>query len=77
VRSSSGRPVVTKTNPPAVAGTGAGGASSVPSAQTSASTVPFSGLDVLVLIAGSAGLLAAGVVIRRLTRPSRLSERAR
>lgn len=77
VHSSSGQQAVTKATAPAVSSAPARAGSSVPGAQTSAATVPFSGLDVLVLIAGSAGLLAAGVVIRRLTRPSRLNERAR
>ena len=35
---------------------------------TSASTLPFTGLDVALLVAGGGTLLAAGFVVRRLSR---------
>lgn len=35
---------------------------------TSASTLPFTGLDVVLLAAGGGTLLAAGMVVRRLSR---------
>ena len=35
---------------------------------TNASTLPFTGLDVVLLAAGGAALLGAGVVVRRLSR---------
>lgn len=35
---------------------------------TSASTLPFTGLDVVLLAAGGATLLGAGLVVRRLSR---------
>jgi hypothetical protein len=35
---------------------------------TSASTLPFTGLDVLLLAAGGGALLGAGLVVRRLSR---------
>ncbi len=37
-------------------------------ATTSASTLPFTGLDVVLLAAGGATLLGAGLVVRRLSR---------
>jgi hypothetical protein len=37
-------------------------------ATTSASTLPFTGLDVLLLAAGGGALLGAGLVVRRLSR---------
>jgi hypothetical protein len=37
-------------------------------ATTSASTLPFTGLDVVLLAAGGASLLGAGLVVRRLSR---------
>jgi hypothetical protein len=35
---------------------------------TSASTLPFTGLDVVLLAAGGATLLGAGLIVRRLSR---------
>jgi hypothetical protein len=35
---------------------------------TSAGTLPFTGLDVVLLVAGGGTLLAAGFVVRRLSR---------
>ena len=40
----------------------------VGSTTSSASTLPFTGLDVLLLAAGGGALLGAGLVIRRLSR---------
>jgi hypothetical protein len=37
-------------------------------ASTSASTLPFTGLDVVLLAAGGGALLGAGLVVRRLSR---------
>ena len=37
-------------------------------AATSASTLPFTGLDVVLLVAGGGTLLGAGFVVRRLSR---------
>jgi hypothetical protein len=37
-------------------------------ATTSAGTLPFTGLDVVLLVAGGGTLLAAGFVVRRLSR---------
>jgi len=37
-------------------------------ATTSASTLPFTGLDVVLLAAGGGALLGAGLVVRRLSR---------
>jgi hypothetical protein len=37
-------------------------------ATTSASTLPFTGLDVLLLAAGGGALLGAGLLVRRLSR---------
>ncbi len=39
-----------------------------PSTLSSASTLPFTGLDVVLLAAGGAMLLGAGLVVRRLSR---------
>jgi hypothetical protein len=39
-----------------------------PSTTTNASTLPFTGLDVVLLAAGGGGLLGAGLVMRRLAR---------
>jgi hypothetical protein len=39
-----------------------------PTATTSASTLPFTGLDVGLLVAGGGTLLGAGLVVRRLSR---------
>lgn len=38
------------------------------SASTSASTLPFTGLDVVLLAVGGGALLGAGLVVRRLSR---------
>ncbi len=35
---------------------------------TTTSTLPFTGLDVALLLAGGAGLLGTGLVVRRLSR---------
>jgi hypothetical protein len=40
----------------------------VGSTPTSASTLPFTGLDVLLLAVGGGALLGAGLVVRRLSR---------
>jgi hypothetical protein len=37
-------------------------------ATTSSGTLPFTGLDVVLLVAGGGTLLAAGFVVRRLSR---------
>jgi hypothetical protein len=50
--------------------TGSGSGTGVDSA--SAGTLPFTGLDVVLLVAGGGTLLVAGFVVRRLSR--RLSE---
>jgi hypothetical protein len=39
-----------------------------PTSTTNASTLPFTGLDVLLLAAGGGSLLAGGLVMRRLSR---------
>jgi hypothetical protein len=39
-----------------------------PSTSTASSTLPFTGLDVVLLAAGGGMLLGAGVVVRRLSR---------
>ena len=44
-------------------GTGAG-----PTSTTSTGTLPFTGLDVVLLVAGGGVLLSAGFVVRRLSR---------
>jgi hypothetical protein len=41
---------------------------STPSATTASSTLPFTGLDVVLLAVGGGALLGAGVVVRRLSR---------
>ena len=46
------------------AGTGNGSTT----ATTSAGTLPFTGLDVVLLVAGGGTLLGAGFVVRRLSR---------
>jgi hypothetical protein len=46
-------------------------AQSTPSATTASSTLPFTGLDVVLLAAGGGTLLGAGVVVRRLSRGAR------
>lgn len=38
-----------------------------PTASTSASTLPFTGLDVVLLAVGGGALLGAGLVVRRLS----------
>lgn len=43
-------------------------AQNTPSTSTSSSTLPFTGLDVVLLAAGGGMLLGAGVVVRRLSR---------
>jgi hypothetical protein len=43
-------------------------AQSTPSATTASSTLPFTGLDVVLLAVGGGTLLGAGVVVRRLSR---------
>lgn len=45
-------------------GTGAGSATST----TSSGTLPFTGLDVVLLVVGGGALLSAGFVVRRLSR---------
>ena len=42
--------------------------STSPTETTSASTLPFTGLDVVLLAAGGASLLGAGLVVRRMSR---------
>lgn len=42
-----------------------------PTATTSAGTLPFTGLDVGLLVAGGGVLLCAGLVVRRLSRDPR------
>ncbi len=39
-----------------------------PTATTSSGTLPFTGLDVVLLVAGGGMLLCAGFVVRRLSR---------
>jgi hypothetical protein len=48
------------------AGTGTGNGSTT--ATTSSGTLPFTGLDVVLLVAGGGALLSAGFVVRRLSR---------
>lgn len=43
-------------------------AQSTPSTSTASSTLPFTGLDVVLLAVGGGTLLGAGVVVRRLSR---------
>jgi hypothetical protein len=50
----------------AAAGTGSGSGPST--GATAQSTLPFTGLDVLLLAAGGGSLLGAGLVVRRLSR---------
>jgi hypothetical protein len=52
-------------------GTGPGSTTTSPGSTTeatSAGTLPFTGLDVVLLVAGGGALLCAGVVVRRLSR---------
>lgn len=42
--------------------------SSADSAATSSGTLPFTGLDVVLLVAGGAALLTGGFVVRRVSR---------
>ena len=44
------------------------GSGTTPASTTSTGTLPFTGLDVVLLVAGGGTLLAAGFVIRRLSR---------
>ena len=48
-------------------GSGSAGNGST-TATTSSGTLPFTGLDVVLLVAGGGTLLAAGFVVRRLSR---------
>jgi hypothetical protein len=48
-------------------GTSSGGPGST-TATTSSGTLPFTGLDVVLLVAGGGALLATGLVVRRLSR---------
>ncbi|HUA07072.1 MAG TPA: hypothetical protein VMB27_24410 [Solirubrobacteraceae bacterium] len=48
------------------AGTGTGNGSTT--ATTSSGTLPFTGLDVVLLVVGGGTLLGAGFVVRRLSR---------
>lgn len=50
------------------ASTGSGSGNSPASAANSAGTLPFTGLDVVLLVAGGGTLLSAGFVVRRLSR---------
>ena len=43
-------------------------AQNTPSTTTASSTLPFTGLDVVLLAAGGGMLLGAGMVVRRLSR---------
>lgn len=52
---------VTTTTTPAVGGV-------TTSQATTTSTLPFTGMDVALLLVGGAGLLGAGLVVRRLSR---------
>jgi hypothetical protein len=44
------------------------GCTPVTTTTTSSGTLPFTGLDVVLLVAGGGTLLAAGFVVRRLSR---------
>jgi hypothetical protein len=48
--------------------TGTGGGPGSTTATTSSGTLPFTGLDVVLLVAGGGALLSAGFVVRRLSR---------
>jgi hypothetical protein len=50
------------------AGTGNGTGNGSATATTASGTLPFTGLDVVLLVAGGGALLSAGFVIRRLSR---------
>jgi hypothetical protein len=47
---------------------GSGGGPGSTTATTSSGTLPFTGLDVILLVAGGAALLGTGLVVRRLSR---------
>jgi len=51
-------------------GTGSGtpGSTTVTTAVNSSGTLPFTGLDVVLLVVGGGALLSAGFVVRRLSR---------
>lgn len=49
-------------------GTGSGTDNAAATVTTSTGTLPFTGLDVVLLVAGGGALLSAGFVVRRLSR---------
>lgn len=56
-------------NPQLCSSVGAGSASNGPgSSATSSGSLPFTGLDVVLLVAGGGMLLATGFLVRRLSR---------
>lgn len=59
-------------NPPALCSVSAAGTSKVSgttaTASANAGTLPFTGLDLALLVAGGASLLAAGLVVRTISR---------
>jgi hypothetical protein len=55
-------------NPPALCSVSANNAGTGNTAATAASTLPFTGLDAILLAAGGATLLGAGAVVRVLSR---------
>jgi hypothetical protein len=58
-------------NPQLCSSVGSGNASTgtgSPTSSTSAGTLPFTGLDVVLLVAGGGTLLGAGFVVRKLSR---------
>ncbi|HUA70462.1 MAG TPA: hypothetical protein VMA96_05260 [Solirubrobacteraceae bacterium] len=49
-------------------GSGTPGSTTVTTAVNSSGTLPFTGLDVVLLVVGGGALLSAGFVVRRLSR---------